>query len=88
MAGETDGKHISLRQQCRLIKALVKAKEKGGWDQEAANRLGGYMESEGIKSLTLRGYAAVLFDGGLYVEELPVEKYGLGAWLRVEYRDG
>jgi hypothetical protein len=84
MDGENGGKHLSLKQQCRLIKALVRAKNKGGWDQEAANELGAYMEANELRRVALSGYYAQLCDGGLYVERIGL--HGLGpAWLHVEY---
>jgi hypothetical protein len=84
MDGETDGKHLSLKRQCRLIKALVRAKNKGGWDREAANELGVYMEANEIRRLALMGYYAQLGDGGLYVERIGLNALG-PAWLHVEY---
>lgn len=80
-----DRKSPSLKEQFNLIRKLVIAKKKGGWDQQAADRLGNYMISKGIKSIALRGYYAEISDKGLYVQETPISEYGAGYYLRVEY---
>lgn len=85
---EREKPRLSLKEQHELIKRLVKDKKKGKWNQEAANKLGNYMISNKIQSLALRGYYAEISQKGLYVQETPVEEYGIGYYLRVKHFKG
>jgi hypothetical protein len=85
--GDNGNGHLTLKRQWELMRAIEKGKRKGYWDQEAADTLGNYMLDNEIRRLTLRGYAAEISDAGLFVEEASFKRYGLTAYLHIEYGD-